>query len=260
MQAHNTPGIRENPSFLRRLLAHETPPPWSPTTGLIFVVVYVVLLIAGQALVITLTGVRFDAPTPGTLSLGALLGSLVTAGGILQWGSRRWPARWIDVLRLRPPMKPPLFAVVLIGLGAAWAIDLVGVLLKLRSDEVVPPLLAALGEPVGVSWALAALLAVIVQPLAEGLVFGGVLYPVLAHTLKNNALASLVVAVIFAVISLAFLSTGASAWYALIQPFLMALVVILVRAYTQSTQSAVVTRALFGLFFVLAALISIRTS
>jgi membrane protease YdiL (CAAX protease family) len=248
----------ENPSFMRRLQAQETPPPWSLLTGLAFVAAYMVLLIAGQTVAITLSGSRFDAPSPGALSVGALLGSLVEAGGIIQWARRRLPAPWIERLRLRPGLGPPLFAIVLIGLGAAWAIDLVGVLLKLKGDEVVPPVLAALSGPIGVSWILAAILAVVGQPLAEGLVFNGVLYPALAHALRNNLLASVVIAVIYAAVSAAFLSTGAGTWYAVIQPFLMALVVSLIRAYTQSTQSAIVARALFGLFFVLAALISIR--
>ena len=255
MQAQN---IQEKPSFRGRLLARETHPPWSLATGLFFVAVYVVLIVAGQALAVTLSGVGFDALTPGTLALGTFLGCLVMAGGILQWARRRWPDRWIDALHLRPSLHPPVFAVVLIGLGAAWAIDLIGVLLKIKAEDVVPPLLSALVGPVGISWAVAALLAVVVQPLAEGLVFGGIVYPSLARDLKNNIVASVVTAAIYAAISLGFLATGTNSWYALIQPFLMMLVVTLIRTYTQSTQSAIVARALFGLFFVLAALISIR--
>jgi membrane protease YdiL (CAAX protease family) len=251
--------VRENPSFMRRLQAQESPPPWSALTGLGFVVAYVVLLIAGQIVAITLSGSRFDAPSPGALSVGALLGSLVAAGGIVQWARRRLPAPWIDRLRLRSGLRPPVFVIVLIGLGAAWAIDLVGVLLKLKGDDIVPPALSALSGPIGIAWILAAILAVVAQPVAEGLVFAGVLYPALAHTLRNNVLASLVVAIIYAVISAAFLSTGAGTWYAIIQPFLMVLVMSLVRAYTQSTQSAIVARVLFGLFFVLTALISSRS-
>src|SRR5258708_2049507 len=61
-------------------------------------------------------------------------------------------------------------------------------------------------------------------------------------------------------IDLSSVLTGGTAdpWYSLLQPFLMLLVVALVRAYTQSTQSAIVARAFFGVFFVVAAVISVR--
>ncbi len=252
-------GLRENPSLMRRLQARETPPAWSLATAFVFVVAYIVLLIAGQLMVITLSGSSVETPLPRMLSIGALLGSLVTAGGVAQWARRRFQSTWIDNLRLRPAIKPPLFAVVLFSLGAAWAIDLVGVLLKLKGDDVVPPLLGGLNGPISVAWVLAAVLAVFVQPLAEGLVFAGVLYPALAHLLRNNVIASIAVAVVYTLISAVFLSTGAGLWYALIQPFLMALVMVLIRAYSQSAQSAIVSRALFGLFFVLAALINLRS-
>ncbi len=127
-------------------------------------------------------------------------------------------------------------------------------LLRLRGDQVLPPVLDAIRAPVGLTWIAAALLAVVFQPIAEGLVFGGLLYPALARNL-SNIVAAVLVAVIYTAVSLAVLSTGAGTWYTLLQPFLMMLVVVITRAYTKSTQSAIVARALFGLFFILAGLI-----
>jgi membrane protease YdiL (CAAX protease family) len=151
-----------------------------------------------------------------------------------------------------------LFVVVLIGVGAAWAIDLIAVLLRVKGDQVVPPVLDILRSPIGVMWVIAAIFAIVLQPLAEGLIFYGVLYGALARDIRNNLATCLIIALIYAIVSAAILSAGAQPWYLIVQPFLMALVVGLVRAYTQSAQSAAVARALFGLFFVLSALISLR--
>jgi membrane protease YdiL (CAAX protease family) len=245
-------------SFIDRIQLRDSQPDWSFTTAMFFVLAYPILWIIGQIIISTLSGNM--TPTPNTLSLGALFGSLISIFVVVQWARRRFGATWIDTLRLRAPIKPPVFLVVLVGLGLAWATDLLGLLLRLKADQFVPPVLAVLQTPIGLSWAATAVLAVIVQPIAEGLIFAGILYPALAHDLKNNLLAALATAAVYTVVSMAVLSTGSGTWFALIQPFVMALVVILARAYTRSTQSAIVVRALFGLFFVLAALITLRPS
>jgi membrane protease YdiL (CAAX protease family) len=152
-----------------------------------------------------------------------------------------------------------VFVVVLIGLGSAWAVDLIGILLRLKTDQIVPPILNTLRQPISVTWVVVAIFAILVQPIAEGLVFGGVLFPALARDLRNNLFASLIAALVYALVNAAILTGGtADPWYGLLQPFLMMLVVVLVRVYAQSTQSAIVTRAFFGVFFVLAAVISVR--
>lgn len=249
---------REKLSPMQRLQRRENPPGWPTVTAGFFTISYTVLFIVGQIIVVTVSGSSYLTPTPGVLVSGALLGSLVCVAGIIAWARRRQPTTWIEALRLRPGIHPPIFAVVLIGLGAAWGIDLIGVLLNLKGDQVLPAMLDALRSPVGVTWIGAALLAVIVQPAAEGFVFAGLLYPALAHDFRNNFLAILVIAVIYTALSAVIFSTGSGLWFPLIQPFLMILVMLLVRVYSQSTQSAIVARALFGLFFVLAGLINMR--
>jgi membrane protease YdiL (CAAX protease family) len=187
---------------------------------------------------------------------GAALGSLAVTLSLLLW-VRRQPNRF-EVLGLRQPIWLPIFFVILLGIGTAWAIDLIGVLLHLKGDQIVPQVLEALRAPIGISWVLTAVFAIVLQPIADGLIFYGLLYPVLARDVKNNIAASIAVAIIYTVVNAAFFNSGANNWFAFIQPFLMALVIALLRAYSQSTLSAVVARAAFGLFFVLAALISLR--
>ena len=251
-------GIQNEGSWAQRFQKQESPPQWPLGTALFFVVGYAVLLIAGQVFAVTITGGNFSGLPPFVLALGTFFGGLGTIAGIVLWARRRAPKAWIDNLRLRQPVKPPVTLVALFGLGAGWAIDLVGVLLKLKGDQVLPPVLDALRGPVGLSWLIVAIVALLVQPIAEGLVFAGILYPVLARSVKNNLSAVILTALIYMVVNLAVLSSGAGAWYTLIQPFLMALAMALTRAFMQSTQSAIVARMFFGLFFILAALVSIR--
>ncbi|MEP7287220.1 MAG: CPBP family glutamic-type intramembrane protease [Chloroflexota bacterium] len=244
--------------ILRRIGEREAVPTWSLLLAVFVVVAYAILWIAGQALVVTVSGGDFSIPTSGILVFGASLGSLVSAAGVLQWARRRMGKDWINGLRLRHPINPSVFVIVLTGLGTAWAIDLIGLLLKLKGDQILPPILDSLRGPITAAWIAAAVFALLIQPFAEGLIFYGLLFPVIARDFGNNWLAAFIVAVIYTILNAAIFNVSAGTWFLLIQPFLMAMVVGLIRAYTQSTQSAMIARALFGLFFILAALISVR--
>src|SRR5258707_13482879 len=174
-----TPGIRQ--MIVQRIRARETPPNWSLMLALFFILAFVILWIAGQYIAATLTG-DFNS----TLAVGAMIGCVIVSAVIGQWARRRMPDHWIDELRLRQPMKPPVYVVVLVGLGAAWAIDLVGVLLKIQGAQVVPPVVELLRGPVNAAWIIAAILVIFAQPVAEGLIFCGLVYPALARDLGNN--------------------------------------------------------------------------
>lgn len=250
--------MQPKPSFMTRLTQLESPVSWSLILALFFVFAYAILWINGQVIAATVSGSGDDTLVI-SLGLGALIGSLVTIIGVILWARQRSDGDWISWLSLHQPKSPPVFVVVLTGLGAAWAIDLVGVLLKLKTDQIVPPILNVLRQPIGVTWVLVAIFAILIQPIAEGLVFGGILFPALARDLHNNLIASLLTALVYALVNAAVLmGSVADPWYGLLQPFLMILVVALVRAYAQSTQSAIVIRVFFGVFFVLAAVISAR--
>lgn len=144
---------------------------------------------------------------------------------------------------------------LLLCLGIAWTIDLAGRLLNLTAGQIVPPTLEVLrgGEPLG--FLLGVLLAVVFQPVAEGLLFGGVLYPSVARVGSDNRIGIVGGALVYMLVAL-LTSSSQGQWYALIQPFFMMLVVLSARAYAQSTRTAIVARAAFGVFFVLAALFS----
>lgn len=243
-------------SVLSRLLAREAAANRSLTTAIYFVIAYVVLWIASFTFVSVLRGETNGSPSAATMVYGALLSGIVTSIGVIQWARRRLGAVWYEQLRLQAARGLPLAAIFIFSLGCAWAIDLIGFLLKLKSGQFTAPLFGVLLGPVSLPWIAAALVAVAIQPAAESLVFSGILYPALAQQFKDNRVTILVTAVITTITAL-LIAVRQESWYALIQPFFMGLIVIGVRAYTQSTRSALVARVAFGLFFVLAALFSI---
>jgi membrane protease YdiL (CAAX protease family) len=144
---------------------------------------------------------------------------------------------------------------VLLSLGLAWAFDLAGAVLRLKGGQVVPPVLDSLREPDVFAWLVAALVALIIQPVAESLIFSGILYPALARIFSDNRVTITMVSLIYMLVSLV-LSAAPGQWYMMFQPLFMALVVNSLRAYYQSTRAAILARMAFGLFFVLAALFS----
>ncbi len=242
-------------AVLSRIRASESAPPWSTTSAIVFAVVYGVIWIAAQALAVSITGGDLTTPTASGLALGVLITGALSAIVVVQWVQRRAPQDWSHALHLETSHTLPLFVCLLLGIGAAWGIDLIGVLLHLKGDQVVPPTLAILADQSAPAfgWIVAAVAAILGQPIGEELIFRGLLYPSLAARFDHVGSIALTTA-IFTVINV--LLGGSGVWYALIQPLLMSLVVTALRAHTQSTQMAIVARAMFGLFFVLSALIS----
>ncbi len=244
-------------SVLQRLDVPEAAPVWSAVSGLLFAGVYGLVWIAAQALAVTITGGDLSRPTLTALALGVFIASLLSAIVVVQWVRRRVGDEWPRALHLESSHSLPLFVCLLLGLASAWAVDLIGVLLRLKGGQIVPPSLEILAQrdAPAVGWVIAALVAVIVQPIGEELIFRGLLYPSLAARLGNR-LSILLTSIAFTVLTL--ILAGPLPWYALLQPLLMSVAVTALRAHTQSTQMAIVARAMFGLFFVLSALISAR--
>jgi hypothetical protein len=242
---------------MARLRATEPPSAWRLTNAAAFVLAYILFSIVWLLSVSVLSDeAQSGMPSARTLTLSALLTALVVTLGILQWARRRFRQNWLSALRLLSPRRPAaLLAILLLSLGIAWTIDLVGRLLNLTAGQIVPPTLEVLrqGEPFG--FALGLLLAILLQPVADGLVFSGLLYPSLARLSGDNRIAILGVALTYMLVTL-LTSSSQGQWYALIQPFCMMLFVLGVRAYAQSVRAAIVARAAFGIFFVLAALFS----
>ena len=239
----------------QRIQIPERTPAWSAISGLLFVLAYAAVWIAAQALAVTITGGNFALPSDTAQALGALLASLLIAFVVIQWVRRRDPKDWQTALHLETSHTLPLFICLLIGLAGAWAIDLLGILLHLKGGQVVPPAFGALSGNFSAGWIVAAITALLAQPFGEELLMRGLLYPSLAARAGNLGGIALTSAV---GVMLSLLLAGPLPWYALIQPALMNLLITGLRAHKQSTQMAIVARSMFGLFFVLTALVSVR--
>ena len=243
------------PSLFRRLLSRESLPPWQASTGLIFVAAYVGIWLASVSILSILTGeIEGRVPSPRTLALSALLCGVVASAGVVQWARARIGAGWPRALRLdAPSQRNTLLVIFLLGLGLAWAFDLGGALLRLKEGQVVPPVLEALRTPDAVGIIVAALVALVVHPGAEALIFGAILYAGLTRVFSDNRVVVVTGAFIYTIVSL-LISPLPLTWYALTQPLLMALVMFSVRAYYQSARAVFVVRSAFGVFFMMAAL------
>lgn len=251
---------RRQLSFFQRLQLREDPPPWSLVTAMVFVIAYPVLWIAGQAIAVTISGEQFDNPLPGVQIIGASIGAVAVIIGLIQWMRRRQGTLWSDVLKLGQSSSVPLFIAIVVGLGAAGVIDLARIFFKVDPLEALPQILRPLAGSVDTVWLWAAILALVVGPVTEGLVFYGVLYPALARDVKDNIVAVVVVALVYTVIVFMLSATPQPhTWSLLVQPFLMTLAIGGLRAYTQSTRLAIVARVMFGLFFILSGLITARS-
>ena len=243
---------------LQKIRLPENAPIWSLLSAGVFVIGYLIVWIAAQALAVTITGGNLNAPNDSAQALGVLIASVLMAIVIIQWvrlRAMKTTNGWPGALHLETSHTLPLFVCVLFGLACAWAIDLLGVLLKLKGGQIVPPALGSLVGPVTAPWIVAAVVALLALPFGEELLLRGLLYPALATRFGNIAgiaLTSLVGML------LAILLAGPLPWYAIIQPLLMGIVLTGLRAHTKSTQMAIVARTMFGLFFVLSALISAR--
>ncbi|MBC7814346.1 MAG: CPBP family intramembrane metalloprotease, partial [Burkholderiales bacterium] len=107
------------------------------------------------------------------------------------------------------------------------------------------------------AWVAAVLLMVLAQPIAEELVFRGILFPALRAA--TGAWAGLFLSALlygtFHLLTYAPPQEGlVGVWYGLFAPLLAGLVIGGIRAYTGSTRAAIVMHVGFGIFAVLKAL------
>ncbi len=175
-------------AVLRRVRISETTPNWSLLSALLFAAAYAVIWIVAQTFAVTVSGGDLNNPTQTSLALGVLIASALSAIVVAQWVRRRAGAAWPGALHLETSHSLPLFVCLLIGLGSAWAIDLIGVLLHLKGDQIVPPALVILANPAAPAfgWIIAAVTAIVVQPIGEEMIFRGLVYPTLAARTRQR--------------------------------------------------------------------------
>ena len=233
-------------------LAEDAAPPWSLLSALLAAAVLLIcLIVMGPALASLL--LRSQEITPFLLMLSWALGMGLGIVFVLV-NRRSSPESWA-ALRLRPGHLPrPL--VLLLGVAIALAMDLV---VNLGGGEFQSvPEIYGFNSQGAAGLLLAALLLILLQPLAESLVFQAILLPSLRWRLGPwlgvFAASALFVALHLLVFWSAYADKYDLAWHGLVYPALMGLAFSLLRVYTASSSAVIIARMGAGLMFFLTAL------
>jgi membrane protease YdiL (CAAX protease family) len=224
-------------------------PPWNLLSALLTVfAMFICLAIIGPAFVaITATSA---APTPFKLMLSWSIGMALTTGFVLI--SRRSSDESWRALQLQKG-NLPLPLVLLYGVAIGLS---VGLLVSLASRQFLPiPEILGLLRRAPSSVIVAALLLILLQPVAETLVFQGVILPTLRWRLGPWGgvifTSGLFTAIHLLVFSAATLVTF---WYGIVYPALIGLAFCLLKVLTTSTRAVIIARMGAGLIFLLTAL------
>ncbi|GIL08608.1 MAG: hypothetical protein BroJett033_1190 [Chloroflexota bacterium] len=229
-------------ALLRRLARPEPPPPWGLFAAVNAALVGLIAIVAGSFI-----GLSVFGDQPAALLTGWTIGSLVTV--IFVAVACRQPAERA-ALRLEAG-DSRLYLVLLFSLGMAVVFDLV--IMALSGGFLpTPELLDLYVQPdSALAWVIAAALLLAAQPIAEELVFRGMLFPAARARFGPWAALLLTAALYAAFHFIAYARPGLPLAHALAAPLLAGLLLTGVRAYTGSTRAAIIAHAAFGLFALL---------
>ena len=249
---NETPNERREMSLMAKLsLPEETEPPWSLLgAGLTLFAMFVCLTIIGPALVAIMTG--GDALLPAEFTLSWAIGMALTAVFVLV--NRRSSADSWRAMRLSRG-ELPLPLALLAGIALALALD---VLVSLASGGFWPLPQIWYFQARGVQGLLLALLLLVVlQPLAETLVFQAVLLPRLRWTFgpwRGLIAAAAAYAILYILVFIPPYPFYDGFWHGIVFPASIGIFFCLLKVYTRSSVAVLVARMGAGLIFTLTAL------
>jgi membrane protease YdiL (CAAX protease family) len=241
---------------LARINALDTPPPWSLVAALGSGVVSFAAVVIGTFIALALfNNTQYTALAAWTI---AAMVTIIFVFIRFNKPEERAALRVGSSAGSTLPVQE-IFLMLLIGVGLSVALDVVSgrvtnvflpepELLSLYSD------VALYQQPINIlSWIFAFIFMVVLQPIAEELIFRGVMLPSL-----RNAVGAwpgyVVSAILYAVFHmLAFppsINDFNGFWYSQIVPFIAGLIFGAVRLYTGSTRAAMLAHVGFGLFAV----------
>lgn len=252
------PKERREMSLKEKLsLPEASKPPWSLLGALLTVfAMFVCLIGVGPALATLL--MDSDQITPFWLMLSWTIGMACTILFVVV--NRRSSADSWRRLQLRRGVFPLPIA-ILLGVSVALVIDL---LVGLGSGRFLPvPEILGFHLQDARTVIVALLLVVLMQPLAESLVFQAVLLPSLRWRLGPWAgilVASLLqVAVHYLVFPIEIDGHYDAIWHSIIYPALIGFAFCLLKVYTVSTSAVIIARMGAGLIFLLTALVLVSS-
>lgn len=240
--------------WLARLGAPQVAPPWTITDVAMTLVALLVSMFLIAPSVASLTAGEFL--TPRALLFGWMVGLLITTGFVLLNRGRTPEER--QALRLVAQTQPSLFFVFVFGIAITLLVD---VFVGLPGGGFSPAALLAgiSGHPNtdAATWLLAALVAVLVQPIAETLVFFGVVLPRLRASISPWGGYAITVALFTSYHFAAFgdnLAPALRMGYGLLAPALIGAFLGAVRTRTSSTLATLLAYIGVGATTLLAAL------
>jgi membrane protease YdiL (CAAX protease family) len=238
--SENQQEARKRASWINRLRAPQVAPPWSVTDVIYTLVALLVFMFLVAPSVASLTSAEFL--TPRALLFGWMIGLLLTTGFVLLNRQRTQASR--EALRIVGNTRPSLFFVLLYGIAAALVVDLiVGLPAGGFSASAVLSQVSRDPGTEGGTWLLAALLVVLVQPIAESLVFYGVTLPRLRASIGPVGGYAITIGLFTSYHFAAFGSTllpATQVSYGLIVPLLIGAFLGAVRTRTSSTLAVIV--------------------
>lgn len=231
---------------------------------------YIIATLVGVLMVTTWREDDISNPDAISLLAAGIIGSLLTIWAIVQniraaiidveqsTKQQNKPLTLSGLLALRESRSRPLWVIWLTALIMVIAIESLALVIG-RPTTSFPLGLDRIDGAGFSAWVLAGALLIIIRPIAEGLIFCGLLYPVLAKLLSDNLKAAFVTAgcmTLFYAVQVFNTDLGWNVLYwGIVFPFVLGLTITLVRAHTKSTIAAIGSHAMFGLFIFISALV-----
>ena len=239
-------------SLMQKLSRPGERPPWSVATAAVSgLVIFMCLAGIGPAMSSLL--LNSQQPSPFLLMLGWTLGLALTTIYVLV--NRRSSRQSWHALRLKPGFLPVQIA-LLVGVAIALGISLA---VSLASGRFLPiPEIYGFQSAGLPGTVIAALLLILLQPLAESLVFQAVILPSLRSAIgpwRGIFITSILFAILhYAVFFSSHQATHHPLWHGLVYPLLTGAAFCLLKVYTASSRAVIIARAAAGLAFLLTAL------
>lgn len=242
--------------LLKRIAATEPAPAWTVWSAVSTVLACFAAIVIGFTVAVVLVDEQQAAQY--LLAWGVALALVIAFVRFTRGSPEHWAGLRLNEAGAASPLQN-VFWYLLVGIGLAIILDLIG---RGLTRQIVPePELYRLafysqyyGQPVGVlGWLLALLFMSLLQPVAEGLVFQGMVLPSLRAVLGAwpGYILSAAAYSLFHFVAYPPVTTDfAGLWYGLFAPLLAGLILGAVRLYTGSTRAAIITHAAFGLFAV----------
>lgn len=248
------PKDRRDMSLMAKLsLPEAEAPPWSMVSAWLSVAAMLIsLALVGPALASIL--LDNDVVTPFLLMLSWTIGMALTAVFVLV--ARRSSEQSWQALRLVRG-ELPLALSLLMGVAIALAVDLT---VSLASGQFLPaPEIWGFQSQGALGLLLATLMLVVLQPLAETLVFQAALLPRMRWTF-GHAGGVIATSAVYTLLHLLVFAQAYGAiydplWYGLVYPAGIGLLFCLLRVYTRSSGAVLMARIGAGLVFLLTALV-----